>query len=310
MPFSFPSSPSVGQTSTQNGRSYTYAGNGVWELTPASGGGGPTWSSVPASPTATGTAGSIAYDNANGFFYVATAQNSWRRAALSTWVTDPLFSSVSTLLHFDGTNGSTTFSDSSSNAISYTGTAATISTAQSKFGGASGAFAGSGYLVSAAANAAFGMGTGDFCVEAWVYVTSNSSKFNTLVSLGTYESGILWRLGGTSGISSDWLYINGTAHNYGSSSNAVSANTWTHVALSRSGGTVSVYIGGTRIYTASSAGNAGSSQQLYVGAAAHAPTESTGYFSGYIDELRITKNSDRGYTGSTITVPTAAFPDS
>jgi hypothetical protein len=39
MPFSFPPSPTVGQTSTQNGRSYTYAGGNVWELTPASGGG-------------------------------------------------------------------------------------------------------------------------------------------------------------------------------------------------------------------------------------------------------------------------------
>jgi len=39
MPFSFPSSPSVGATSTQNGRSYTYAGNNAWELTPSTGGG-------------------------------------------------------------------------------------------------------------------------------------------------------------------------------------------------------------------------------------------------------------------------------
>jgi hypothetical protein len=153
------------------------------------------------------------------------------------------------------------------------------------------------------------MGTGDFCVEAWVYVTSNSSTFNTLVSLGRYDSGILWRLGGTGGVSADWLYINGTSHNYGSSGNVVPTNTWTHVALSRSGGSVSVYIGGTRIYTASSSGNAGSSQQLYIGSAAHALTESSGYFNGYMDDLRITKGSSR-YTGSTIAVPTAAFPDS
>ena len=85
MPFSFPASPTVGQTSTQNGREYRYAGNNVWELVAASGGGsGLTWSSVPASATATGTAGDIAYD-ANGFFYVATAANKWRRAALSYW---------------------------------------------------------------------------------------------------------------------------------------------------------------------------------------------------------------------------------
>lgn len=87
MPFSFPSSPTVGQVSTQNGRSYTYAGNQVWELTPAAGGSGLSWSSVPASATATGTAGQIAYDNASGFFYVATATNTWKRAALSSWVT-------------------------------------------------------------------------------------------------------------------------------------------------------------------------------------------------------------------------------
>ena len=36
MPFSFPSSPTVGQTSTQNGRQYVYVGNNVWELVAAS----------------------------------------------------------------------------------------------------------------------------------------------------------------------------------------------------------------------------------------------------------------------------------
>jgi hypothetical protein len=32
MPFSFPASPSVGQTSTQNSRQYVYVGNNAWEL--------------------------------------------------------------------------------------------------------------------------------------------------------------------------------------------------------------------------------------------------------------------------------------
>lgn len=47
------------------------------------GGSGLSWSSVPASATATGTAGSIAYDGS--YLYVATAANTWVRAALSTW---------------------------------------------------------------------------------------------------------------------------------------------------------------------------------------------------------------------------------
>jgi hypothetical protein len=36
MSFSFPASPSVGQTSLQNGRMYVYVGGNVWELVPAS----------------------------------------------------------------------------------------------------------------------------------------------------------------------------------------------------------------------------------------------------------------------------------
>jgi hypothetical protein len=37
MPFSFPSSPAIGATSTQNGRQYVYAGNNSWELVIANG---------------------------------------------------------------------------------------------------------------------------------------------------------------------------------------------------------------------------------------------------------------------------------
>jgi hypothetical protein len=39
MPFSFPASPAVGATSTQNGRQYKYVGSNVWELVAASGSG-------------------------------------------------------------------------------------------------------------------------------------------------------------------------------------------------------------------------------------------------------------------------------
>lgn len=39
--------------------------------------------SVPANPTSTGTAGQVAYDATH--FYICTATNTWRRAALTTW---------------------------------------------------------------------------------------------------------------------------------------------------------------------------------------------------------------------------------
>ena len=58
MPFSFPSSPSVGQQSQQNGRTYSWSGY-AWELVAASGGGGlVTAASVSAFP-ATGSASNL-----------------------------------------------------------------------------------------------------------------------------------------------------------------------------------------------------------------------------------------------------------
>lgn len=42
-----------------------------------------TWVSVPASASATGTAGQIAYDGS--YFYVCVSSNVWVRASLATW---------------------------------------------------------------------------------------------------------------------------------------------------------------------------------------------------------------------------------
>jgi hypothetical protein len=105
MPLSFPSSPSVNQTSTQNGRTYKWTGS-VWEFVSSGGGGsGLTWSSVPASASATGTAGQIAYDANN--FYVCTATNTWGRAALST--TWPVTTITGLQLWLDASDASTLY---------------------------------------------------------------------------------------------------------------------------------------------------------------------------------------------------------
>jgi len=117
MAFSFPSSPTVGDVSVQNGRSYTYAGSNVWELTTAasSGGSGLTWSSVPASATASGTAGQISYDSS--YYYVCVATNTWVRTALSTW--SPFTpSSVSGLqLWLDASDASTLYDATSGGSL-------------------------------------------------------------------------------------------------------------------------------------------------------------------------------------------------
>jgi hypothetical protein len=85
-------------------------------------------------------------------------------------MSDPDFANVSLLLHMDGSNGSTTFPDSSSNGLTVTRYGnAQISTAQSKFGGASAYFDGAGdYLELPNPNTAIGAVAGDFTIECWV----------------------------------------------------------------------------------------------------------------------------------------------
>jgi hypothetical protein len=82
--------------------------------------------------------------------------------------TQPPFADVSILLHFDGTNGSTTFTDQKGNA--WTAVNATISTAQSVFGGASGLFTGaSNSRISTPTSSLFDVGAGDWALEFRIY---------------------------------------------------------------------------------------------------------------------------------------------
>jgi hypothetical protein len=208
---------------------------------------------------------------------------------------DPDFSSVSLLLHMDGTNGSTVFTDSSSNALAVTAlNNAQISTAQSKFGGASGLFDGSGdYLLSAADGTA--IGTGDFTIEGWIR-TVDGSSYRCIASLvPDSDNNSFYVLNNTL----IW-YDGGVRCQSGTFSN----NVWYHVAVTRSSGTVRVFLDGTVSgATFSSTANIGNNTTR-IGTRGAATGE---WFHGYIDELRITKGIAR-YTAS-FTPPTASFPD-
>jgi hypothetical protein len=249
----------------------------------------------------------MAYDSA--YLYVAVATNSWRRAAVSTWASDAFFSSISTLLHFDGANNATTFTDSSSTPKTFTAYGnAKLSTAQSKFGNASLYLDGSNSYISAPTSAAFGMGTGDFTFEGWFYPTSTTTLFANLFNFGTYASGVLLRIAG-SGTGGDSVYFSNSQVLESLTNSNIPINAWTHVALVRSSGTVYLFINGTILYQQSSVTtNLGSTQTMTIGKSAHiAAGTNSDVWTGYIDEVRVTKGVAR-YT-STFTPQTAAFPD-
>lgn len=176
---------------------------------------------------------------------------------------------------------------------------ASVSSLRSRFGGSSLYFSG-GYA-SVANDTDFGLGTGDFTIEAWVYPFDNNN-WRTLFEIGTFQDGLMWRIG----TSSDNLYINNTSYNWNPSN--LPLNTWSHLALVRDSGTIRVFINGTQSFSVSNSSNLGSSKPLYIGGRANGGDT----FAGFMDEIRITKGIGTAKYTSNFDIKTlyAPFPSS
>ena len=199
----------------------------------------------------------------------------------------------------DGTNASTNFLDSGPSALTVTAVGnAQISTTQSKYGGASAYFDGTGDYLSLTGNSSFQFGTGDFTVETWVYISANAANQQTFVD----TRGTATATPFTCGIyQSKLAFYDGTMRQ---SSATVTTGQWYHFAACRSGGTLRLFIDGISYYSASSSTNfTTGANSIYIGRGFDAAAY---YTNGYIDDLRITKYAR--YT-SAFTPPTQAFPN-
>lgn len=253
---------------------------------------GSYWGPRPAGPSTSAASG----------WWSAAGQFLYKRDGTWPITTDPNFSSVSLLLHMDGSNGSTTFIDSSSNALTVTANGnAQISTAQSKFGGASAAFDGNGDWVTTAVSNKLAFETGAFTVECWIYWDGTITGTPYMGVLGVHNSDGTGRYGIFMTSSGIGHYIQTAFPAF----SAFSANQWTHIASTRDdAGVCRFFIDGVLKTTVTDSGNLTASQGFRVGndfSSGRPP------FSGYIDDLRITKGVAR-YTAA-FTAPTAPFPD-
>src|SRR3990167_7227024 len=94
---------------------------------------------------------------------------------------------VTLLLHCDGTDASTTFTDNSiSSHVTTANGNAQIDTAQSKFGGASGLFDGTGDYLSVPNSDDWDFGTGDFTVDMWLRFNDITQSF----TIANKENGV------------------------------------------------------------------------------------------------------------------------
>lgn len=228
----------------------------------------------------------------------------------NAWIGDINFDSVSLLLHMNGSNGSTTFADSSKNALTVTANGnAQISTAQNKFGEASAVFDGTGDYLSVTRNSAFlPVANEDFTFEAWIYMTATPGATDAqIMGFGEYGTDADWLIAINSSRQC-YFYTNSNTTFY-TNTTAIALNTWTHIAVSRSGtaaNNLKVFINGvgqsfSNNVTTIFSGN----RDLTIGADRNGDEAN---FTGYIDDLRITKGVGR-YTAN-FTVPAAPFPDS
>jgi len=153
-------------------------------------------------------------------------------------------------------------------------------------------FDGSGDYLSYGTNAAFTFSTGDFTVEAWVYITA-ATNFNIFnvggTATGSYS---LYWLGSVQKFESTRY---GDAAGSGKTTNTYSLNTWYHIAAVRLGGTAKIYINGVEDTGATySMGNitatAAESGRIW-------QLTSTSTASGYISNLRVV-NGTAVYTSN------------
>ena len=230
--------------------------------------------------------------------------------SVTTTIDDPYADNVSLLLNGNGTNGSTTFTDSSSYGHTVTANGdAGISTTQSKFGGASMYFDGDGDYLSIPDDTSLHLGSDDFTFEFWTYLNSTTGDLTNKRTISTDGVQYLYfRV--TDGSLLTWITSDGStwdiAENFGFGNTTLSTGQWYHIALVRNGTEISTYVDGTKspnTITTSAAIQNGSTYPLVIGA----DVAYGNYLDGYIDDFRLTQGVAR-YT-SNFTPPTAPFPN-
>jgi hypothetical protein len=223
---------------------------------------------------------------------------------------DSDWSSVSLLLHGNGSNNGTTFTDSGPTGHTITRNSnAVTSTAQVKYGSAALSFPQSGtndYLITPT-SADFNFGTGNFTIEWWQYSGTQAGSNNACIGMASLPTNGGWKvLHRASSVDRFRFTYRDSGGSYVDITNnsTINNSTWHHMAVVRNGSTITLYLDGSSVASGTYAGIIGSSSvALNIGGM----SGDGQYLTGYIDDVRITKGVAR-YTAN-FTPATAEFPD-
>jgi hypothetical protein len=255
---------------------------------------------------------------------------------------DPYFSNVVLLMHFDGPNASTNFVDVKGHAVTPQGAVA-LSTTTSALGGASGYFDGSSAWLSLAASEDWNFYAADFTVELFASFSSAPSGSPTFLSLWGSSEGWEFFYGksnpGNDIVPNTLTFVfslTGADEIPPAAPWMPAVKTWYHLASVRHGADFLFFVNGSLIGSQTLGGDGGPLDWTQTGGASWVADagvagnvsihDSTGtpfglgagvtsngtpnpitYVNGYLDEMRITKGVAR-YTAN-FTPPTQEFPN-
>jgi hypothetical protein len=191
------------------------------------------------------------------------------------------------LLHFEGSNGSTTFIDESGKAWTANGDAQ-ISTAQIKFGISSGLFDGTGDYISTPNSADFDFGSDNWTIDLWIW-RDGTKAYPYAFSLGKSGGN---GLGIGLGNSNNKMRIIWDAAEKINGSSTIADQTWTHIIVERSGATVFLYVNGNVDGSAGASSNMNSDGQGAVIGRLCTDLDNY-YWKGHIAEARVSKGIAR-----------------
>lgn len=183
------------------------------------------------------------------------------------------------LLHFDGANAGTVFTDSSASPYTATRTGTpTTSTAQSKWGGSSGLFPGGSNYLNITDTGKLDFGTGEFCVDWWLACAAYPAGGGTALISGM--SGNDWQIAleASGGLN---IYQRNVAAILGVPSGSVPIGGWNHFAIQRRAGVLQWFINGVLSSSLSDARSLNIAGSFRIG----------DQFNGYMDELRVSNVS-------------------
>jgi hypothetical protein len=226
-------------------------------------------------------------------------QDSPRTFSITVVVGDPFFNSTVLLLNGDGANSAqnNTFLDSSANNFTITRngnpTQGTFSPFSSPDGRWSNYFDGSGDFLSVTDNGALDFGTGDFTIESWIHPTTalNVSSLTICDSRAATDAStgnFLLFIATTTKLR--FVHTLSTGDTVYESNSSIMPFRWTHVAVTRSGDTLKMFIDGILENTSTVTGKSFNTVLFNIGYKTFTASGVT-YWNGYLSNFRILKGT-------------------